>query len=147
MSKKNICIYSILILCLTACTEDIREKAVRENAEKYIRALAEYDFEAARPYATLETQQRTLDFIESNILPTIDSASIKQNTPAKLTIDSIVFSSDTSARVFYRKTTPIQTNTPATVDMRLRNGQWLAHQLIDFTIRMGTQPQQPHSKS
>lgn len=136
--KKPILITTAVILCLTACTNT--EHKVRKNAEKYIKAMAEYDFEAARPFATEETQCTTLDFIESNIMPTVDTAYIAQNTPAKITIDSVCFASDSAATVYFRKSTPIQTNTPATVEMRLRNGQWLAHQIIDFTIRMGTQP-------
>ena len=126
------------MLVLAACNSTERE--VRSNAEKYIMALAEYDLDAARPYATEETCTMTLDFIESNIMPTVDTAYIAQNTPAEIKIDSIVFASDTAATVYYRKSTPIQTNTPAVIDMRLRNGQWLAHQLVDFTIRVATGP-------
>ncbi|MBP5677355.1 MAG: hypothetical protein J6W88_02525 [Bacteroidales bacterium] len=103
--------------------------------------MAEYDISAARPYATEETQHATLDFIESNILPTIDSNYIHQNTPAQITIDSVIVSSDTSATVYFRKTTPIQKNTAATLHMRQRDGKWLAHQVVDFTIRFGTKQQ------
>ena len=124
------------VLCLAACNST--EHKVRQNAERYIKAMAEYDFKGARPFATPETQHTTLDFIESNIMPTVDTAFVRQNTPAKITIDSVVFTSDTAARVHFRKSTPIQTNTPATVEMRLRDGEWLAHQMVDFTVKMGT---------
>jgi len=125
------------ILSILSCNN--QKYKVQENAEHYIKAMAEYDFDAARQYATEETQHATLDFIESNIMPTVDTNYIKQNTPAKITIDSVCFASDTTATVYFRKTTPIQTNTPASVEMRLRNGKWLAHQIVDFTVRFGTQ--------
>lgn len=130
-----------LAAILLSCNSTERE--VSKGAMQYIMAMSEYNISAARAYATEETQHTTLDFMESNIMPTIDPDYIAQNTPAKISIDSVVFDSDTSATVYFRKTTPIQTKTPANVAMRLRDGQWLAHQIVDFTIRMGTHPSLP----
>ena len=151
LPMKNIKIYSLfgLIALFLACGNTDNESSfsaedsiVLERAMPYIMALADYNIEAARPFATEETQRITLDFIESDIMPTVDSAYIKQNTPAQISVDSVIFSSDTTANVFYRKTTPIQSNSPASVEMRLRNGQWFAHQLVDFTVHMSTHSQE-----
>lgn len=104
--------------------------------------MAEYDFDAARQYATSETLS-TIDYIENYIMPSVDPEYIASNTPAKIDIDSIVVTADTTATVYFRKTTPIQTNTQAHVNMRLRDGQWLAHQVVDFTFQINTSSQAP----
>lgn len=118
-----------LLIALAAVTACQHKDMLRENALTYIQAMADYRIDDAYPYATLETQKNTLDYFK-HIMYIVDSSYIKSNTPAKITLDSIVPTSDTSATVYFHKKTPIQPRVEATVDMRLRDGNWLAHQVV-----------------
>ena len=128
MKKTGIYLMAALTLvgCLTACQ---RDGGLRRNAKQYIQAMADYDIDRAYPYATLETQKYTLDYFKPIIL-ILDSSYIASNTPATITIDSITHSDDTSATVYFHKKTPLQPHVTSTVEMRLRDGQWLAHQIV-----------------
>lgn len=70
-------------------------------------------------------------------MPILDSSYIEKNTPATIRIDSVTFSSDTSATVYYYKKTPIREDN-ISLEMRLRNGEWLAHQVINPSISIGS---------
>lgn len=142
MKRKFIlALFAIAISLATSCNTrnplDNIDKNLLSNAEKYIDALANYDFESARQYATPETKQITLQYFEGFIMPILDSSYIEKNTPATIRIDSVTFSSDTSATVYYYKKTPIRADN-ITLEMRQRNGQWLAHQVINPSISIGS---------
>lgn len=128
MTKTNTCLLAALTLMvgLTACQ---RDGGLQSNAKHYIQAMADYKIDRAYPYATLETQKYTLDYFKQ-IVPMIDSSYIASNTPAAITIDSITHDSDTTATVHFHKKTPLQPHATSTVDMRLRDGKWLVHQLV-----------------
>ena len=127
----------LAISCSTKNALENIDPLLLSNAEKYIDAMANYDIESARQYATDETKNITLQFIEGFMMPKLDSSFIKKNTPAIIRIDSVTSADDTTATVYYNKKTPIRTDV-VTLDMRLRNGQWLAHQVIDPKISLGT---------
>lgn len=118
---------AVAILSASACQNDTQ---LKKNALGYIEAMAAYDINEARQYATPETQNLTLDYIENTLLPLLDSSYITSNTPADIHIDSIVHTNDSTATVYFTKKTPINPKINANVDMHLRNGQWLAHQII-----------------
>lgn len=118
----------IAVLSTFACTNS--DYKLRKNALGYIQAMADYDIDAAYPYATEETQFYTLDYFKP-MLTILDSNYIASNTPAKITIDSIIHHTDTSATVYFHKETPLQQRADATLDMRLRDGEWLAHQVVE----------------
>ncbi len=103
---------------------------------KYIQAMADYRIDDAYLYSTPETQTHTLDYFKS-LMTILDSNYIASNTPAKITIDSVVHYDDTSATVYFHKSTPLQPNLKATVDMRYRNNVWLAHQVIKPAPMLG----------
>ena len=136
MQQKTISIILCLSLFFSACH---RDGGLENNARHYIKAMAEYEVSKAYPYATEETQKYTLDYF-SLLLPKIDSSYIANNTPATITIDSIVHNNDTTATVFFHKKTPIQPRVNAELQMRLRNGKWLAHQVIQPAPLMGYAP-------
>lgn len=113
-------------LLLTACTSD--EKKIEKAAYKYSYAMANYDVEGAEKYATPETRATTLETARQ-LIPMVDSNYIKSDTPASIEIRHIWMVDDTSAVVTYHKTTPIK-DFSATVDVRKRDGRWLAHKPI-----------------
>ena len=128
-----------MIACNGAPSSD---KELRYNAEQYIQAMADYRVEDAKPYATFETQETTLDYLINVIMPNLDSTYIASNTPATITIDSIVCQNDTIAIVYYHKQTPLNAHLPAQVEMRLESGVWLAHQIIQPLPFLGMIPKQ-----
>lgn len=120
----------LMLACIgmmAACNPDA---PIKKNAMLYAQHMADYDIDGAYPYATPETQTLTLDFFKTKILPALNPSYIDSNTPATLYVDSIVRHSDTEAIVYYHKRTPIVQHLDATLEMRLRDGQWLAHQPI-----------------
>jgi len=126
MNGKYWILLTLPILMLASCDKD---RSLKRNALQYAQAMADYNLDEAYPYATQETQQYTLDYFKM-IIPLIDSSYIASNTPATLTLDSVVHVDDTSATVYFHKKTPLQPRVDASVGMRLRDGKWLAHQLF-----------------
>lgn len=133
----------IVSLTLTSCSSPSSERHLKHNAKHYVQAMADYRVEDAMPYATPETQQITLNYLLKNIMPHMDTNYIHSNTPAKITLDSVKYSNDSVATVFYRKTTPLVDNMQATIEMHLHNGEWLAHQIIQGLPFLGMIPQHP----
>lgn len=144
MQYRNIILTAFFSAILLSCNTR-NEEEVLQVAEPYIKSLAEYDIESARPYATQETIETLLDKVEKNILPSLDTNYIKQNTNAEITIQRVEFASDTSATVFYNKKTQIQ-NTNTKLEMRYRNGKWLAHQPFDSRIKVNVPTTSPEQK-
>ena len=60
-------------------------------------------------------------------LSILDSAYIDSDTPAKLEVTNMEMTSDTSAVVSFVKNTPIKQDLRFSVEVRKRNGKWLAH--------------------
>ena len=114
---------------LAACHRTYDEANLRENAMGYLEATSNYDLDRAARYATPETDRITLNFLKNNILPSISEESKQKNLPAELTIDSVVYRSDTSAIVHFRKKTP-RINVADKLPMRLRKNGWKAHMVL-----------------
>lgn len=126
--KKNALILCTAVTLLAACSGS--DADIRRPATRYVQALADYDLAAAYPYATRETQLYTLDYFRVSLMAHLDPAIIAAATPATIDIDSVVRHTDTTATVHYSKTTPQGRMPGLKVDMRLRDGQWLAHQVV-----------------
>ena len=72
---------------MTACKSD--ERMIEKNAMGYLMAMGNYRIAEAENYATTETINHTLHFIENTIMPNLDSSYIVQNTPATIEIKEI----------------------------------------------------------
>lgn len=106
----------------------------------YIQAMGAYDIEGARKYATEETQKTTLDFVENTILKNMSEEgkeNIKKNTPAEFSNVQVEIFDDTSANVSFHKKTPLA-EADASVEMRKRDGKWLAYQPIRVPGQMNS---------
>ena len=57
----------------------------------------------------------------------VDTSYIASDTPAKLEVTNMEMTSDTSAVVSFVKNTPIKQDLRFAVEVRKRNGKWLAH--------------------
>lgn len=114
------------LLVLVACNND--ERKVRQAAQGYLDATANYDVQAAVPYATKQTRENTLPFMEKLIALT-DTTFIASNMPATVVIDSVQMLTDT-AYVCYTKTTPIKVHSHKICVIK-EDGQWL----VDVIVR------------
>ena len=100
-------------------------KDIKAAANNYLMAVSLYDVEGAERYCTEETKETTLD-MASFLLQYVDSSYLESDRPVVIDIISMKSTSDTTATVCYRKTTPIK-DFSDTLEFRKRDGKWLAH--------------------
>lgn len=117
----------IIALLLTSCNGTKRE--IKKSAMGYLTAMGNYNILDAYAYADHATQESTLEYFNTIIIPLADSNYINQNRPAEITIKQIEILSDTNAMVAYHKHTPI-TEQDGDLEMVLEDGKWVAHVVI-----------------
>lgn len=127
MKKLALFIPCILVFC---CSCNRNERNMRKVAEGYLNAMANYQIADAYRYATEETCNTTLSFVENDIMPHLAPDIISNNTPATITIDSIELSNDTTALVFYSKTTPLGDMSDQ-ITLHKRGPKWKVHLVIE----------------
>lgn len=113
---------------LAACCGS-EKKLVEHSADKYLNAMANYNFFEAKKYCTPKTRQVTLSYIEKEIMPHLDSNYMQKNTPATIKVKRIKMTSDTTATVFYHKTTPIKSVDDSLQLVKFKD-EWRANQVI-----------------
>ncbi|MBR5831503.1 MAG: DUF4878 domain-containing protein [Bacteroidales bacterium] len=125
--KKNLLLIAVSVLCVACVTE---KKEIEEVAYNYLDAMGNYRIDDARPYASAETCEKTLDVFINYLMPKVDTNYIKSNTPATIEILSVDILSDTTAVVSYEKTTPITVQKDGRLDMIKEDGRWCAEVII-----------------
>ncbi|MBP3762367.1 MAG: hypothetical protein J6I49_00630 [Bacteroidales bacterium] len=110
-----------------ACGGGKRDADIAEAAYNYCMATSVYDIDAAEAYCTEESARKTLQTARY-LMQFVDSAYIASDSPVEITIKKTRQTSDTTAYAVYHKTTPIKDFTD-TVQLRKRDGRWLAHTL------------------
>jgi hypothetical protein len=121
MRKSALLFASIFLLALSACTDN--QKELKETAKGYLQAMGDYRIEEAAPFATQYTRETTIPLLK-HIVDHTDTNYIKQNTPSTITIKGARMLSDSTARVYYHKHTPIK-ELDDSVKMVLEDGHWL----------------------
>lgn len=118
--------FIIVLACfsLAACQTSVK-KNIEEIAYGYCKAMGEYQFDDAIPYASKQTQETTIPFFK-NMLALSDTTQLFANRPATITIKKVKTTSDTTAIALYHKHTPIK-DIDDTVRLILEEGQWLVH--------------------
>ncbi|MBP5650808.1 MAG: hypothetical protein J6X01_07025 [Bacteroidales bacterium] len=137
MNKFPLLIIIALIPTLLCCCRS-EQAMIEENALGYLTAMGNYQIKEAEVFATEETIQNTLHVIEETIMPNVDPTYIRQNTPATIEITKVHQINDTTAKVSYTKTTPIQVQ-KGTLDMVKRNNEWKAVVFIHIPAALKTQ--------
>lgn len=139
-------IITLIALCLTAgachrsATFSPEQQQAAEVAQGYLNAMANYNPDAAMPYSSQETQEYTIPFFR-NIIGQLDTNYIKSQMPATIVIDSITIKpGDTTALVFFSKTTPTQTKHQQ-LDMVKRQGKWQAY--VPTQVPEALEPHRP----
>ncbi len=125
---KRTILVPIVALLITACNSSSPEKeSIEQAAYNYCVATSNYDLDAAEAFCTEETAKHTLA-VGRHLLTLVDSSYIASDTPATIEIKSVKQLSDTSAYAVYHKQTP-RKDYVDTMQMRKRDGQWLAHSI------------------
>ena len=116
---------SCILLACASCHND--DKQIRDAAQGYLDAMGNYRPADARPYASKETCDSTLDFFEQ-VMKTTDPSSYSNNMPAKITLGEIAVE-DSLAEIEYHKSTPTNEQ-DGTLHLVKREGQWQVHEII-----------------
>ena len=109
-------------ILFTACVPNETDK-IERAAKGYLDAVGNYRIDEAAPFATKQTCEKSLPWL-NKMMERSDSTFIKANQPATIKIKETRMLSDTSARVYYHKSTPIKEDDDS-VTVILENGQWL----------------------
>lgn len=122
---------TVFSLLFVACqsNSNYNEEEIRANALGYLQAVGDYHFDDAIPYCTLVTRENTLTTFKY-LLDHSDTAYINSNRPSVFTIHKICRLDDSTARVYYHKSTPIKEMDDSLMVV-YENGQWLA----DFRLK------------
>lgn len=120
--------YIIAALCLTLCAACANDaEKIAQSAQGYLNAMGNYRPSEARPFATEETCNTTLEFYE-HILKNTNPQVYANNMPAEITLGEISIN-DTLATVAFHKSTP-STQQDGSLNLVKRKGKWLAHEII-----------------
>ena len=92
-------IYIVALFLLAGCNNTAKD--IEKAAYGYLDAMGNYRIEDAKPYASTQTCDNTLDVIQKNLMPKVDTDYIKSNTPATIEILGVEMLSDTTAVVNY----------------------------------------------
>ncbi len=118
------CTITIIVFGMMSCTSD--EQKAQKAAYNYSYEMANYKLDEAEKYATEETINTTITTGKS-LMQFVDIDYIASDTPAKIEVTKTEMTSDTSATVTLVKNTPIKKDMQFTVEVRKRDGKWLAH--------------------
>lgn len=125
---------------LTACHND--EKEIRKVAYGYIYAISNYQPTEARPYATPETCDTTLAFMELLVAHT-DPTVYADNIPATVEIHTVTIN-DTTAVASYVKHAPAKTH-EGFVHLVKQSGHWRVHEIVQKPPVMGLLDTKPRT--
>ena len=127
--KASIIVITLLTFLTLTTSCSTEERKVNKVARGYLEATADYDFDKAAYFADEATQKSTLFYYKYVLLPVTDSLEIEKNKTATVGIDSTVFTTDSSAIVYFWKKTPIRTG-KGKLSMRMQESGWKAHVVI-----------------
>lgn len=133
-TTRRVILLTMAALTLWGCNSN--ENQIRKIAYGYLDAMGNYRIAEAYPYATPETQEGTLRYVEQNIMPLIDSADLfSKETPAKITIKKVTMTSDTTATVEFQKSTPTSEKTNS-INLVKRGEQWMVNVILATKPKM-----------
>jgi hypothetical protein len=130
MKRKTLFIL-LVGLVLTAC-QSKKEETISTVAYGYCKAMGDYQFDNAIPYASKITKEITIPYFKKMLLFS-DTTLLFTNRPATITIKKVEITSDSTALALYHKHTPIK-EIDDTVRLILEDGQWVVHAPIKNAI-------------
>lgn len=132
--KKTLLPIATALTMVMACTNNTATKEIESVAQGYLDAMGNYLIDDAIPYASSQTRENTIP-VFNFILANTDTAYINSNRPATITIHNTRMLSDTTARVYYHKSTPIK-EIDDSVTVILEDGKWLVNVIINLPPMM-----------
>lgn len=135
MNTRHLIIISLTILFLplsiTCINRNNREKnEIERVALGYIDATSRFDFDAARQYATVRTEEITLNHLQA-IMPHVDSTSIENGKQATFYIKEVQLLTDSTAFAIYHKAT-IKKSYDDTLHLLKENNEWKVNLVIEI---------------
>ena len=133
MKRRQILTLSAItsIIALLSVSYKGDEKMIETNAYGYLYAMSNYHISEAKNFATTETVNNTLHFVEETIIPNLDPNFVKQNTPATIEINQVTIIDDSTAEVAYTSTTPKEVK-EGKLEMVKENQEWKAKVIINI---------------
>lgn len=138
---KQFTLFFAVVILLLSCSGE--KTAVKQVAYDYSYAMANYNISAAEEYATEETRSVTL-VVARKMIAAVGDEYIAKDTPATINILSVDIKNDTQAYAVYQKITPIK-DFVDTLELRKRDGEWLAHVLIPTMEKTISEQDNKHS--
>lgn len=126
--RKDFSAIILFLICLTACSHP-DTKPIEMAAQGYLDAMGNYLINDAIPYATTQTREKTIPVL-NQLMDIADTTYINSNRPATITIKGTKMLTNTSARVYYHKSTPIMEDDDSVLVI-LEDKQWL----VDVQIK------------
>lgn len=115
---------ALLLACLLAAACSSHEtQEIEASAMGYLQAMGDYMMDEAIPHASRHTREHTIPTLK-HIMANADTAYINSNRPSVITITGTKKLTDSTARVFYHKHTPIK-EVDDSVTLVLEEGRWL----------------------
>lgn len=109
-------------ILFVACTSQ-ETRNINASAKGYLQAMGDYLLDEAIPYASHHTREQTIPTMK-HIMANADTTYINANRPSVITITGTKKLTDSTARVFYHKHTPIK-EVDDSVTLVLEEGRWL----------------------
>lgn len=125
--KRYAIILAIASMVLAASCQSDR-KQIKESAQGYLDAMANYKPTEARPYATEETCNSYIEFAEW-IVTNSDPKVYANNIPAEVTLGKMRIE-DSCAAVAFHKSTPT-TQQDDSIYLVKKDGKWLVEVIVE----------------
>ena len=121
---KKLALFLAAAVLLSACGARKQKQEIERAAFGYLNAVGNYRFDEAVEYSSSATQRTSIK-VFNKMMEMADTAKLMENTPAVITITGVRLLTDTTARAYYHKHTPIKEQTDSLL-MVLEEGRWLA---------------------
>ena len=111
------------LILLAGCTSAKQKKEVERVAYGYLDAMGNYRIDDAVEFSSTGTRETTIKVFH-RMMEICDSAKLMENTPAEITVTGVRILTDTTARAYFHKHTPITEQTDSVL-LILEDGHWL----------------------
>ena len=126
---KHICILALLLIA-TACSNKKEKKEIERVAMGYIESTSHFEFKKAEQYATTQTINVTLKYLQA-IMPRVDSSNIENGKQATFYVKNVQLLTDTTAFAIYHKET-IHKTYDDTLHLLKENNEWKVNLVIEI---------------
>mgnify|MGYP002622174301 CR=1 FL=1 len=120
---KKLAVLFFVPMLLVACGKTKDEREIERVAYGYLDAMGNYRINDAVEFSSSGTCETTIP-VFNKMMEISDSAKLMENTPADIEITGVRILSDTTARAYFHKHTPIKEQDDSVLLVR-EDGRWL----------------------